>query len=70
METLAEQKIPLENPKITTTLDKQLQNVNIPNGLVDLLNNAGFTIDTILNSHPSAIAQKLGIDDYVAQIIY
>lgn len=70
LETLAEQKISLENRKIITTLDKQLQNANIPNGLVDLLNNAGFTIDIILNSHPSDIAQKLGIDDYVAQIIY
>ena len=35
-----------------------------------MLNNAVFTIDIILNSHISDIAQIPGIDDYVAQIIY
>jgi hypothetical protein len=51
-------------------IDKRLQNINIPKGLVDALNNAGFTIEIILNSRPSDMAQVLGIDDYVAQIIY
>ena len=50
--------------------DKRLEGINIPKGLVDALNNAGFTIEMILNSHSSDIAQILGIDDYVAQIIY
>jgi deoxyribodipyrimidine photolyase-like uncharacterized protein len=50
--------------------DKRLESINIPKGLVDALNNAGFTIDIILNSHSSDIAQILGIDDYVGQIIY
>jgi hypothetical protein len=50
--------------------DKRLESINIPKGLVDALNNAGFTIDIILNSNSSDIAQILGIDDYVAQIIY
>ena len=56
----------LEQPII----DDRLEHVNIPKGLVELLNNAEFTIDIILNSEPSDIAQILGIDDYVAQIIY
>jgi len=30
----------------------------------------GFTIEIILNSRPSDIAKVLGIDDYVANIIY
>jgi hypothetical protein len=50
--------------------DERLALVNIPKGLVESLSNAGFTIEIILNSRPSDIAQVLGIDDYVAQIIY
>ena len=63
----------LINEKVDTgnqLIDKRLGNINIPKGLVESLNNAGFTIEIILNSHPSGIAQILGIDDYVAQIIY
>ena len=52
------------------TKDERLALVNIPKGLVESLNNAGFTIEIILNSRPSDIAQVLGIDDNVAQIIY
>jgi len=51
-------------------IDKRLENINIPIGLADALNNARFTIEIILNIHPSDMAQILGIDDYVAQIIY
>ena len=56
----------VEQPKI----DERLGFANIPKGLVESLNNAGFTIEMILNSKPADIAQILGIDDYVAQIIY
>ena len=56
----------VEQPK----LDERLGLVNIPKGLVESLNNAGFTIEMILNSKPADIAEILGIDDYVAQIIY
>ena len=56
----------VEQPKI----DERLGFVNIPKGLVESLNNAGFTIEMILNSKPADIADILGIDDYVAQIIY
>ena len=51
-------------------IDEQLQNINIPKGLIESIVNAGFTIETILNSDPSHIAEVLGIDNYVAQIIY
>jgi hypothetical protein len=50
--------------------DKRLESINIPKGLVDALNNARFTIEIILNIHPSDMAQILGIDNYVAQIIH
>ena len=56
----------VEQPKI----DERLGFVNIPKGLVESLNNAGFTIEMILNSKPADIAEILGIDDNVAQIIY
>jgi hypothetical protein len=56
----------VEQPKI----DERLGFVNIPKGLVESLNNAGFTIEMILNSKPADIAETLRIDDYVAQIIY
>ena len=56
----------VEQPKI----DERLGFVNIPKGLVESLNNAGFTIEMVLNSKPADIAEILGIDDYVAQIIY
>jgi hypothetical protein len=52
----------VEQPKI----DERLGFVNIPKGLVESLNNAGFTIEMILNSKLADIAEILGIDDYVA----
>lgn len=68
MTTITEEKIPVE--KQTIIIDERINNLKIPKGLIESLNNAGFTIEMILNSRPSDIAQILGIDDYVAQIIY
>ena len=56
--------------KIATWKDERLEYLDIPKGLVEVLQTNGFTIEIILNSHPSDVAQILGIDDYVAQIIY
>ena len=67
MTTITEEKIPVE--KQTIIIDERINNLKIPKGLIESLNNAGFTIEMILNSRPSDIAQILGIDDY-AQIIY
>ena len=44
----------VEQPKI----DERLGFINIPKGLVESLNNAGFTIEMILNSKPKQILQK------------
>jgi hypothetical protein len=49
--------------------DYRIDHIIIPIGLKDVLNNAGFTIESILNNDPSRIAQALGIDEYVGQII-
>ena len=66
MRSIIKEKIDVANQMI----DERLGNVNILKGLVESLNSAGFTIEIIHNSRPSDIAQILGIDEYVAQIIY
>ena len=50
--------------------DYRIDHITIPIGLKDVLTNAGFTIESILNNDPSRIAQALGIDEYVGQIIF
>ena len=50
--------------------DPRLELVEIPKGLIELLQNAGFTIEKISDSQPSEIAEKLGIDSYVGEIIH
>ncbi|HJU59174.1 MAG TPA: hypothetical protein VJ583_05455 [Nitrososphaeraceae archaeon] len=42
--------------------DQRLEFVEIPKGLIEVLQNAGFTIEKIQDSCPSEIAEKLGID--------
>ncbi len=56
--------------KIVRWKDDRLKLVNISKGLIEALQEAGFTIEKILESGPSNIAEKLGIDEYVAQIIF
>jgi hypothetical protein len=68
--TITKDNAPLENFKSARMIDERLQKVNISKGLIESLMNAGFTIEIIINSQPSDIAQVLGIDYYVAQIIY
>ena len=50
--------------------DQRLELVEIPKGLIELLQDTGFTIEKILDSEPSEIAEKLGIDSYVGEIIH
>ncbi len=56
--------------KIAIWKDERLERLDIPKGLVEVLENAGFTIEMILEFGPSQIAENLGIDDYVAQLIF
>jgi hypothetical protein len=51
-------------------MDPAIQMMEIAPGLKEMLSGAGFTIETILKSGPSEIAVLLGIDLYVAQIIF
>ena len=50
--------------------DERLELVEISKGLIEILQNAGFTIETILDNGPSHIAEILGIDVYIGEIIY
>jgi hypothetical protein len=56
--------------KIATWKDERLEHLNIPKGLVEVLQINDFTVEKILEGGPSQIAEKLGIDNYVAQIIF
>ena len=61
---------PSSSIKIAIWKDERLEYLDIPKGLIELLQINGFTVETILEYGPSQIAEKLGIDNYVAQIIF
>ena len=50
--------------------DERLEHLDIPKGLIELLQINGFTIERILEYGPSQIAKIIGIDDFFAQIIF
>ena len=50
--------------------DPRLELVEIPRGLIEVLQNAGLTIEKIVDSEPSDIAEELGIDSYLGEIIH
>jgi hypothetical protein len=56
--------------KLAIRKDERLEYLNIPKGLIELLQVNGFTVEKILEYGSSNIAEKLGIDEYVAQIIF
>jgi hypothetical protein len=56
--------------KIATWKDERLEHLDIPKGLIELLQVNGFTVEKILEYGSSNIAEKLGIDEYVAHIIF
>ena len=56
--------------KIATWKDERLEHLDIPKGLIELLQINNFTIERILEYGPSKIAEILGTDDYVAKIIF
>jgi hypothetical protein len=49
--------------------DQRLDFIEISKGLIEILQNAGFTIEKILDSEPTVIADRLGIDSYVGELI-
>ena len=56
--------------KIGIWKDERLEHLNIPKCLIELLQVNGLTVERILEYGPSQIAEILGTDDHVAQIIF
>jgi len=50
--------------------DERIESLDISIGLKDALIEMGFTLDSIVNSGPDDLAEKLRIDKYVGQIIF
>ena len=55
---------------VQNTKEERLELVEISKGLIEILQNTGFTIEKILECGPSHIAEILGIDDYIGELIY
>jgi hypothetical protein len=60
----------LQNIASLKCKDKRLELVEIPKGLIEVLQRNGFTIEKILDSEPTYIAEKLGVDPYIGKIIF
>jgi hypothetical protein len=50
-------------------INTQINSLDIADGLKELLTKNGFTLEVLLNTSSSEIAEFLGIDKYVAEII-
>ena len=67
-------QLPLSSPSSSLNIaewkDQRLEQIDIPKGLIEVLQNTGFTVEKVLDCGPSHIAEILGIDDYMGEIIY
>jgi hypothetical protein len=67
-------QLPLSSPSslmnIVPWKDQRLELIDIPKGLIEVLQNTGFTVEKILDCGPTHIAEILGIDDYIGELIY
>lgn len=55
--------------KITFVMEYTIQELEIPEGLKELLIKSGFTFDSIISSDIDHLASSLGIERDVAKII-
>jgi hypothetical protein len=51
-------------------MESGIQHLEIASGLKESLLNAGLTLDSITSGGPDAVSTALGIEPYVAKIIY
>ena len=51
-------------------MESDIQLLEIASGLKESLLRAGFTVDSISSEGPDAVSTALGIEPYVAKIIY
>jgi hypothetical protein len=68
-------QIPLSLPQslvmnLAKWKDRRLELIDIPKGLIEVLQNTGFTVEKILDCGPSHIAEILRIDAHIGDIIY
>jgi|GEM_PF-763870 hypothetical protein len=56
--------------QVVYSMDPGIQLLEIAPGLKDSLVNTGFTIESIVNAGPNEVASALGIESYVAKIIF
>ena len=67
--TLIAKNITLQGIKQRKTSTDFVNQLDIPEGLKELIINHGFTLDLLLGFHPIDLAQTLGIDNNVAKMI-
>jgi hypothetical protein len=67
--TLMAKNITLQSIKQRKTTIDFVNQLDIPEGLKELIINHGFTLDLLLGLHPIDLAQTLGIDNDVAKMI-
>ena len=67
--TLIAKNITLQSIKQRKTTTDFVNQLDIPEGLKELIINHGFTLDLLLGLHPIDLAQTLGIDNDVAKMI-
>ncbi|MFY9869557.1 MAG: hypothetical protein WAK17_07550 [Candidatus Nitrosopolaris sp.] len=67
--TLIAKNITLQSIKQRKTTTDFVNQLDIPEGLKELIINHGFTLDLLLGLHPMDLAQTLGIDNDVAKMI-
>ena len=60
----------LPSANVTNKKDERLELIEISKGLIEILQNSGFTIEKILENEPSEIAEVLGIGAYIGEIIH
>ncbi len=64
--TLIAKNITLQSIKQRKTTTDFVNQLDIPEGLKELIINHGFTLDLLLGLHPIDLAQTLGIDNDVS----
>lgn len=67
--TLIAKNITLQSIKQRKTTTDFVNQLDMPEGLKELIINHGFTLDLLLGLHPMDLAQTLGIDNDVAKMI-
>lgn len=65
----APKSFPIDGKKFPP-YDERIESLEISIGLKDALIKMGFTLDSIVNTGPDDLAEKLRIDKYVGQIIF